>query len=357
LNNRIFLSYRRPDLKIMNVLHGSFPEHQRIWAENVNDDRIECWAVGSESSIINAYHGILYLREKFERDHYHIFGLGATKNVFILSWIGKHVPLLTSDTTTYRNGGMSREIQLLDPNGIVKMLHVGRIKEYKENIAHHIPCNCPICSEIKYIDVFGLASKYKTERLLIWHNMLSLHRQAKYWNEIALKSSYEEYINSIHTSLGSNKTNFLKIRKMLEFVNMCIEGNRKEAIKKHNKQFKIISNIKLLDSNIEDFIIEKKEKEGKRTLKSKKTSDLVFPVSIDTLPKYIPKKILENKLDLVIEDIFEEEGIKRYKDKEKRDRSKILKEKGTLESIDKKYIRKLPYFLRKQFRKFQLQKG
>lgn len=363
-NNNIYKKYKRKDLKLLNVIHGYTPEHHKIWADKLNDEDFHGWAVGSETpSIYNTWDGVLSLRESFPRDHYHFFALGATSNVYILAWMGTKVPLLTSDTTTYRNSGMAREFQLLYPSGMVRMFHVGKIKEYKEYAPTYSPCSCAVCENLKYIDVYGLESKYKTERLLTWHNMLTLHRQAKYWSELAMRSTYEEYIEAIKESMESTvntgqkvHTRFMKIKRMLDFIEMYVQEGSKSALKKYKKELFRASNLAYMEAgHMDDFIVDdgvEKEVKGKRNLKTKNTSRLTPSISVDALPNYIPKKVLWNKygIDPVNFDLYDE-----YHDQRKKIRKKLIAEKGSAELMDRLTIRKIPSKVKSQMRQQQLQ--
>lgn len=361
--NNIFKNYRRKDLNLVNIIHGYTPSQKKRWADYLNDESFEGWASGTEGGNLMNCYSIMMLHDKYPRDYYHIFGIGATTNVFYLAWLGKHVKLLTSDSTTYRNSGMSREIQFMYPSGIVRMFHTGKIKEYPGNVATHIPCGCAVCNAIRYIDVYGLPSKYKTERLLTWHNMLTLHAQAQYWDKIASNSSYSEYLHTIRDSLEQTpgvkgvQSRFEKIKETLDVIEMY--KNDGEAKTAKHCTTNVLGSIRNTANEVSPSVLDLfatsiREKQRARTLKSKNVSVTKCDyICVDCLPNYMSLKKLEEKFNIPLS---EDEEYLRYQKILKKERKKILKEKKTLESYHRKFLRRFPNSVMKELRNQQLRR-
>jgi len=117
------------------------------------------------------------------------------------------------------------------------------------------------------------------DKLIVWHNVLMLKRQAEYWNTIAKKSTRNEYTNWIELALKQDAIKNIKmpiIKEALNYIDTAIE----EGIKKANYKFKhhFESNKKRLSHA---SFIKKKTKGDKNSVEPQ------ISITKDVLPNYI----------------------------------------------------------------------
>lgn len=343
-NNIIYKRYRRKGMKIMNVIHGLTPMQQEYWASVVNDEDIESWAVGSDSkSIYTQLSGISVLRNRFPKDHYHIFGVSSTEISLIMCWLGKYVPLLTSDSTTHFRAAVNKEVPFMDINGIISRKYVGEKGDFVKTRSSVLPCSCPVCSRIKYLSIFGMDAKYKVDRLASWHSMFVMTRQAEYWNKVAEQSTFDEYFNLIsHALVGGTKKRIHRIHRLLSFIETSMRDSTQKAYKEHKHDFFALKAEHKISATVTSDYRDKEEKVKtvKSRLKTRDSIEVIPFIGVDCLPNYMHRKDLIDYFALdpkAFTSIY-----KPFIQSKKARRQACIDKRGTAEVFDKKYIRKYP---------------
>lgn len=321
---KIFKMYRRPGLNLMNVIHGYSIEQYKAWADAVDDEVFDSWAIGSESSsLVEAFGGILYLHNNLPREHYHLFNSGSG-NAIALSWLGKYAPLITSDDNSYLTSANIHDMQLLDAFGVVRT-YSAKIKEYA---SAYIPCCCEVCNKIRYMDVLALPPEYKGVNLLAWHNMITLHRQAQFWSNLAQTCKFEDYVKWMEVALsqeGSQSIRKAQIRDQLKSIEDFV--NKKPVDRKTTQQS--------VGRSVVDLF-------GGRNQRVTDTCS----ISVDILPNYYSYSTLREKFGI---DVDKKPGYDDYL--KVKHESKKIEDK---ESLDRKVLRKFPHKHLKELRMSQL---
>jgi len=356
-NNAIYKRYRRDGLRIINVIHGATAPQQRFWANTVADDDLESWAVGSDSkSIYVQLSGVAVLRDMFPKKHYHIFGVSSTEISLVLCWLGKYVPLLTSDSTTHFRGAVNKEVPFMDIHGVVSRKHVGNKGSFVKSGV--LPSSCPVCSRVKYLSVFGMDAKYKVDRLSTWHSMFVMTRQTNYWNAVAENSSSEEYkqaiAHALKTDAGSVRVR--RIKNMIDFIDMSIKDSVENASDKYKHvMFPVRAEYNISQMVERDYREEEDEhiKTIKSTMKTRDNTKVSPWISVDVLPHYTTSFDLWNNFDI---DIVNDKYCKVFREHKNKLRNKIIKDKGSAEVLDRQYIRKHPYTIMGELRSKKLER-
>lgn len=190
----------RDGLTMLNGLHGFTLAQSRAWADRVDDPLFGGWACGCDSSVMasNLQNMLVGLERLGKGKHLHVFGLSGLTATPILAWVGKNVPVLTSDSASaimkakqHRNFGFlsvqktlrfdSQEItpkrSILDPNHL-----------------WCAPCSCDVCARVKYLAVYGIDTPL-VDKLLTWHTILMHLTYASFWANVAEScSTFEQYL-------------------------------------------------------------------------------------------------------------------------------------------------------------------
>jgi hypothetical protein len=215
-NAKVFAERKRPNLRLLNCLHGYDMEGQMEFAKTVNNpDLFEGWAVGSDNqtSDLSNLRGVIIAAQKFTGKHFHVFAIGGKQRIPPLAWLGRYVPLMTSDATVHLTGIQYHHYHWLDLNGILGKEAVGDVSTCMRNGNVPLPCSCEVCNVVKYWEVFQLPTQTGTGGLLTWHNMAAFATYANIWNKHAQDAkSIEEFIQLIYKTFNQNTANYIETK-------------------------------------------------------------------------------------------------------------------------------------------------
>lgn len=177
-NTEILLKHKRKDLELINIFQGETPEDIRNFRDIVEDDKITRLAIGgtrrgallpSLNKIIPAtLDGKIY-------NHYHVLGMLAAPIAAMLSYYVRHpkIKLITSDSSSPIQAAVTGTYFL---NNLMEKPFsstlIGFMGKYNNpSTSNVLPCQCPVCSAIKYSDVFGVLGKSILFEVLSYHNL------------------------------------------------------------------------------------------------------------------------------------------------------------------------------------------
>jgi hypothetical protein len=230
-NTDIFKSIgKRPDLKLLNCLHGFTLKQSRNYAKAVDDPMFDGWACGCDSPLVGATLQNLLVAMERGGSHFHLFGIASFTIIPILAWLGRaEGTTVTSDSSTI----------LLSAKKARKFLHVSiksrNICFEEQTIApqktfldmHHLwytPCSCPMCTRVRYLSVYSLDAPY-VDLLLFWHSLMTYLSYAKFWSNAANSvADYAEYLTYFRLLSPQRTSN----RHTLKMQGIEVEKNRFE---------------------------------------------------------------------------------------------------------------------------------
>jgi len=183
-NTEIMMSNKRDTLELFNIFHGTDPKEVEAYRKIVERDDIDRIAVGglytgtamgSTSKLLD----ILHTGRRYK--HYHILGVQNMLQVLPLIRVATNEKILiTSDSSTWIKKATSKEYYFSPGlEEAPKLLLIGS-KNNKGYSGGYIasgyvtlPCSCPICSVVKYKDVFSCISSMILSQALAYHNLFS----------------------------------------------------------------------------------------------------------------------------------------------------------------------------------------
>jgi hypothetical protein len=214
-NNEIFKAKRRPDLGLLNVVHGVTSDDIRRWAEIVNDPtHFQGWAVGSDSSTnpesVYKAASILY-REfgiKENQQWLHLFGVSGPRSIPVMAWLGRYIPCLTSDSSSYLEGAR-RRTYFTTFGGAVRSIGTSadlRTKNFGDspwNNESLLPCPCEFCTMMKYFGTIGMSREApQSYPAIIGHDLLALRHAANEWNALAATLDLKQYTKLVSKNVS-----------------------------------------------------------------------------------------------------------------------------------------------------------
>ena len=242
-NTQVFKSVGiRSDLSMLNGLHGFTLEQSRAWADRVDDPAFDGWACGCDSSVMTSNLQNLLVGLERGGKHLHVFGLAGQIATPILAWIGKRVPLLTSDSASaLMKAKQSRMFEFLSVRKTLsyERQEITPTHSFLDPLhLWHAPCACEMCSRVKYLAVYGINTPL-VDKLLVWHQLLTYLSYAKFWANVAESCetfdqycSYFKIIKPLKNNKGRNSIEkWMFGLTMLRYVDFAMREGLDDAAK------------------------------------------------------------------------------------------------------------------------------
>jgi hypothetical protein len=241
-NNEVFKKYKKDSLKLINVIHGHTLEQQMDFWKRVRDPEFVGWAAGPDNwnsplswiqalmipmiPTINALkHGEQLPKES---EIFHLFGCTGRSTVPMLAWVGKFVPTLTVDSTSWLYAARTKTMEVQTPSGALRAFSSGasggRLTKYQP-----IACSCEICSIVRYSAIYDMDERLRMTGLLGFHNLISMANYITTWNRAAETMTKTEYCDNIDRYLRKSKA--LENRTVIDYVETVVEEGVEKASK------------------------------------------------------------------------------------------------------------------------------
>lgn len=194
-NTRILQANLPEDFHLFNVVHGSADDsvkHFREYVERDGPDDYLCVAGVYRNDVLQSMNRLVkqLLDEDFKSyKQYHV--LGVYSPVMLIPIIRFAALMrkqgrtftISSDASTPVYTATNRMIHLQRAHyKSAERLAVGRASNVVAPVTNpyrHLPCGCPVCSAIKYVDVISHLDDSIIPHMLITHNMIEIDRWVK----------------------------------------------------------------------------------------------------------------------------------------------------------------------------------
>lgn len=238
-NNELFVARRRPDLKLLNAVHGYTLDDMRKYIDFTKNKEFNGWAIGTD----NVYSGIsnftCLLLPHMEygdlaHERTHVMGASGKQGIPVLAWISaKKVDYLTVDSTNFLRGNRYRRYIHIDLNGKLHEIDMTPTTN-KLTPRQRLPCPCPVCQSIGWWDAFMMDGSAKAQHLLTAHNLFTILRFVQFWNVSAKNLTRKEYDALIRKVFPRS---FSSILVDMDYVDYAMEHGLDKAGKKYRMWF------------------------------------------------------------------------------------------------------------------------
>jgi len=292
-------------LRFLNTCHGFDVKERRAWTKEVDDEFFSGWAIPFDS--LNFYNNILGVlvpiieAKKTKNKFLHVLGVSGGKMFPILSWMGKYIELVTSDSSQHIHTAIrAKQFENFVPTGKVAQYKMGhtpltdgdgkiRVDIIDYTYAVEVPCGCPLCSRIKYAAAYSLDSTTGASNALSSHNMINNAKRSQWWNDQAQKLNLVEFKALVKKHYTKDK-----VKLILTSLDI-VESAFKHGIDKTEKKFDSLINgdIALLHSDLKPFFAETKKTEKKAAMENLKHKDSAV---FENLPNYLDYEELKHMM-------------------------------------------------------------
>lgn len=225
-NTQVMLKYKRPDLGIINVFHGKNEKEYEIYRRIVEVDEIDRVALGGTqenylTAAIDCKLDVILIGRPYKQ--YHVLGVYNTVHMMMLaklantSFFKKRSKLLTSDASTPLQSANNKIYHTQQSQTHpARRLRLGDVATYP-SVDNILTCQCPVCSAVKYVDVFSVLDNALIRHLLAAHNTWEINRYSLMLDELAATLSPKEYKEVVRSQVHSSENKNAAL-KTLDFI-------------------------------------------------------------------------------------------------------------------------------------------
>ena len=256
------LKYKNDDVELVNIIHGGTPKQKFDYLDTVHTDKIHKLAipsVGIPMSIIRLNFIIELLGRAKKLGHYDHFHLLGTFNKSLLLTVAKlansKIPevegirfttdssgalMHSSNLTYFKTMSLWEGFDQYSPSqNEVKVRQIDFSRRAfnngfdKFNEFCTLPCQCPVCSALKYTYVFRNLKKSSTIRngMFYYHNCIEAEKYVDMINKYAENLSWKEYVEMVKRLQDTDDNDTLLNLRFLK----CVES---KGLKKAQEEFK-----------------------------------------------------------------------------------------------------------------------
>ena len=243
-NNAIFAAGKtREDLLLMNVSHGCHGDDFRRYTDTVIDSvNFKGWALSFDSDVdpLCIWRGAVVLIREYEAagQWLHLFGVSAGENIPVMAWLGRTVPTLTSDSSSWIQNMKFYRYQH-NRYGRLESMVIGRDFTGKDTDLLAPYCTCKFCQIMKTFGAYrelGPNKKDPTSNTsnisypaLVAHNLIAIKESVQSWNDRAQRMNLREYLAEIRHCFPSGGRDIIQTIHYLE----CALANGPEYADRH----------------------------------------------------------------------------------------------------------------------------
>jgi len=236
--------------EIMNVIHGLNAKEQIEYHKAVFDPKFDRVSIAGmyRRSIFHATNLVYNLMFSDVGKHYshvHILGVFNNKILPVYIWMFKMLNekrknpiLMTSDASTAIQQALARCYLLLtEYDQSYHFQKLGLSNQTGHLPSRNIPspfrtlsCACPVCSVVKYTDVFSFFKGRAVIDALTMHNMWQMSQYGDYMNTMSQQLDYKNYRDLVARQVGKRANR--DTLDALDFIQHAGGGNSDKAEKK-----------------------------------------------------------------------------------------------------------------------------
>ncbi len=237
-NTAIMMDNKVEGVELMNIFHGLDYDEKNQFREVVERDDIRRIALGGTyfKNVMSSVADLLQIITTGRKyDQYHLLGVTNPVQLFALMRIAanKLAPLVTSDSNTYYRQAINKGYLRVDTVlSNIAYENIG-LKTKKPNIHNMLPCACPVCSRVRYFDIFSILNGLVIDSALAFHNFYKFNQYLMAMEDYCHKS-INELKEVFEGQFGKRAKNLIDEGiKTLKFVDLVKEVGFRAAAKEY----------------------------------------------------------------------------------------------------------------------------
>lgn len=233
-NTELMVQHKKPELKLMNVFQGNTLEQRMAVRKIVERPDIDRMAIGGTyiDTVFSSINNILHLMLKGQKyKQYHIFGVSNFIQVVLLIKMAQNgfAENITSDSSTALQKAI-KKLYFHQPTvySNPRYIDIGDRFNFPSN-TNILPCACPICSRVKYLDVFStIDGSEGVKQALTMHNIIRFNDYVQTMKDVFREASAKEARDIVRKQLDSRGA-IKEALDCLDFLDSVKEHGLKES--------------------------------------------------------------------------------------------------------------------------------
>ena len=209
-NTEIMMQHKRPDLQLVNIVQGRDTAERRMFASIIERPDINRMAFGGiyTKTVLQSINTLLVDCSMLKQDYVqsHILGVANVLQVIPLMRISALgiIKGLTSDSSTHLQEAINKGYFMPGLDIDFKYASIQR-RDYTGSACRQLPCSCPICSKVRWADVFALSDAMPVVFSLMMHNLFASYQYMEANRDLVSQSSTKDLKTLLRSRLKSRR--------------------------------------------------------------------------------------------------------------------------------------------------------
>jgi hypothetical protein len=211
-------------VELINIFHGQTLKERRMFRSIVEDERVPRVAIGGIADYgptagVNAIYNTIE-GGSFKYKQYHVLGIYSAPMVPLMVKLANSSAdvHITSDSTSHIQSAVNRAYHFqFDLFHKMARIPIGT-RGSLENTTKYLPCQCKVCTTLKYTDIFGFGENRHISELLAIHNAAEMARYAEALQELCISVSPKEYNHIVYKHQLKDHRQKKDIECALDFI-------------------------------------------------------------------------------------------------------------------------------------------
>ncbi len=238
-NTDVMIERKRKGLELINIVHGIEPAAYHDFHSRIERDELDRLAFGAARRADNPLRGVRKVTDLITTlgkryKHYHVLGISDIVKTVPVMWLAKMgaAELITVDSSTHvRNAANGMYLLYHTVRSSLEKLDVSR-KNTRPNRQTTLPCQCAVCSRLKYSDALAFIPGALMTRVLTFHNLIEFRKYLYTVKQIAYEvETIEEFLKEIRWSITKERHEEARVGLKIAEVGM------QDGMKAVDKQF------------------------------------------------------------------------------------------------------------------------
>jgi hypothetical protein len=231
------LEHKAPHLELMNIFHGNTPKERVAFRKVVEHPDIHRLAIGgsyNKSLLMSIYDLLMIANTGQKYKQYHMLGVTNYLQVMALMRLAEMglIGHITSDSSTHIQKAFKKEyLHQAQLTSNIVHLQIGR-KHVHPSIGNRLSCSCPVCSRVRYTDIFSMFDGRAINGVLAWHNMYTYNEYVVRMRDV-VRLPIKDVAHIMSRQLGS-RHGIKEAIDALKFVDMVADVGFEKAAKKYD---------------------------------------------------------------------------------------------------------------------------
>ena len=222
------------EVELLNIFHGKSYEERQSFRAIVETPEINRCAIGGVShdpllTSVNSIYSLVNSGQRYKQ--YHVLGIFIATHIPVLVKLanaGENPPFITSDSTSHIQSASNRAYHYqFDVLHTSKRIAIGTRGAVLSSL-RQLPCQCLVCTTIKYTDILAFGEGRIVTELLSVHNAIEMSRYSDQLQLAATELSPREYNQVVKAQLKKHPR-LKEVEAALDFIDIAATKGIKTA--------------------------------------------------------------------------------------------------------------------------------